>query len=119
MALYTFLNEIPDENAAINWAQVNGLINFDPLCSKCRSEMKEMVQKYRCRKSSCQAITPLKSGTIFDHSMLSIRTLVLLMYFWACKMTIGRVSFGCAVIPSVGLVQQIQRICLLFLLLSN
>lgn len=88
------------ESDAINWCQVNQLLNLDPLCTSCGGEMVFSGSVYRCNKSKCRTIVSLTSGTIFDRSRHPIKSLVLLIYFWICEINVTRTAFQLKMSPA-------------------
>jgi hypothetical protein len=93
MTLEYLYRTLKNETDAINWCQVNGILNLDPICPKCSDTMSLSRNRYRCNKAQCKKIVSVTSGTIFQKSQVSIKKIVLLIYYWVCEFPVVKTAF--------------------------
>lgn len=88
------ISELADENEAIAWCQLRGLLNADVHCLSCDEPMRynERFKFFRCAKMRCCSQIRLSTGTLFEKAKLPVSKVLLLAYEWSVDTILSSVA---------------------------
>ena len=89
------LNDIPDEQSAIDFFKQRGLLHQQRNCERCGNEMRPSTSMnhgsplpcWRCTHKPCKSRKGLRSDTWFDPSKLPFRIILEFIYWWSHEET--------------------------------
>ena len=82
-----------DAAASMAWARAMGLLTIMMLCDSavCAGQNRQMAQvtdkradgvRWKCTKKQCRKEYSIRKGSFFERSHLSIKQILLIMYYW-------------------------------------
>jgi hypothetical protein len=92
MSLKSLRNIFFDEEECINFLLEKDILKNKQNCEICNSQVTRYTNYYRCKNRDCSKIESVFKNTIFFNSNIKCCDILLIGYFWLCKLNYTSIS---------------------------